>query len=249
VVAPPPPRPPTNAEIEASIASGANIVAADVEFRAKGRLRAACAEQNGKAYNANPGNLDAINKETAACMAAVGDGAKEEAQKAHACALQVLKANAARGSSDPNVINKELEPCYQLSAAAPQAAPTPSVAPKATPIPSTIAAPVAAPAQPVPPARTATTPAPATAPKPTVDPAAEAAARAKALQEQQQRAAEERAATQQRRAQEAQQRAQQAQACTQALMKAYPDGGRSDPEGFQKGFLACVQAQQALPAK
>jgi hypothetical protein len=98
---------------------------------------------------------------------------------------------------------------------------------------SPAAAPVVAPA----------TPAPAPAPVATPDDAA--AARAKALQEQQ-RAAQERLAAQQRSAQEAKQRAQ---ACMQELFKAYPDGGRSDPAGFQKGLLACAQIQQAPPAK
>jgi len=40
----------------------------------------------------------------------------------------------------------------------------------------------------------------------------------------------------------------QQQRAQQALFKTYPDGGRSDPAGFQVGLLACAQAQQA-PAK
>jgi hypothetical protein len=85
------------------------------------------------------------------------------------------------------------------------------------------------------------------------------AARAKAAQEQQERIAreqQERLAQQQaaqqqarQRAEEAQRKAQQAQACAQELMRRYPDGGGSDPEGYQKAFLACVQAQQAQPAR
>jgi hypothetical protein len=90
-------------------------------------------------------------------------------------------------------------------------------------------------------------PAPAASPTPAPDNSA--AARAKALQEQQERAAQERAATQKRLAQEAQQRNQKAQACLQQLLKTYPDGGRSDPAGFQKGLLACAQAEQTQPAK
>jgi hypothetical protein len=90
-------------------------------------------------------------------------------------------------------------------------------------------------------------PAPAVSPTPAPDNSA--AARAKALQEQQERAAQERAATQKRLAQEAQERNQKAQACMQQLLKTYPDGGRGDPAGFQKGLLACAQAEQPEPAK
>jgi hypothetical protein len=90
-------------------------------------------------------------------------------------------------------------------------------------------------------------PAPAVSPTPAPDNSA--AARAKALQEQKERAAQERAATQKRLAQEAQERNQKTQACMQQLLKTYPDGGRSDPAGFQKGLLACAQAGQTQPAK
>jgi hypothetical protein len=90
---------------------------------------------------------------------------------------------------------------------------------------------------------------PSTAP----DNSAAEAARAKVAQEQQERYAQQQAAAQQlakQRAEEAQRKAQQAQACVQQLMKTYPDGGRSDPEGYQRGFLACVQAVhgQQIPA-
>jgi hypothetical protein len=84
---------------------------------------------------------------------------------------------------------------------------------------------------------------------PAAAPEDSAAARTKALQDQQQRAAQEKLAAQKESAQNARQQAEKAQACTQQLLKDYPDGGRSDPAGFQKGLLACVQAQQVQPAK
>ena len=129
VASPPPPRAPTNAEIEANIAAQAKLVALDVERRAKSDLRLACAEQADKAHAANPRNQDAINKEYYACKAAAeGAGAKQEGQKAHDCTLQVLKGNGAWWSSGPegrNAMSKALEPCYQLYAAAPRAASAP----------------------------------------------------------------------------------------------------------------------------
>ena len=104
---------------------------------------------------------------------------------------------------------------------------------------SPAAAPAAAPPAPA--------PARVTEPVPTTTTGADGAAvRAKAVQEQQQRAAQERLAAQQKSAQEAKQRAQ---ACMQELFKAHPDGGRSDPAGFQTGLLACAQIQQAGSAK
>ena len=64
------------------------------------------------------------------------------------------------------------------------------------------------------------------------------AARAKAEQEQQ-----DRLARQAKQRNEEIQKAQKQVACVQQLQKAHPDGGRSDPEGFKKGYLACLQAQ------
>jgi hypothetical protein len=90
--------------------------------------------------------------------------------------------------------------------------------------------------------------APVAAPAPGASPAAasdsSAAARAKAEQAQQERIAQQHSAAQQRRAAEVE-KAQKTVACSQQLQKAYPDSGRNDPNGFQKAFLACVQAQQA----
>jgi hypothetical protein len=50
------------------------------------------------------------------------------------------------------------------------------------------------------------------------------------------------AAAQQQRAAEVQ-KAQKTTACTQQLLKADLDGGRSDPNGFQEAYLACVRVQ------
>jgi hypothetical protein len=90
--------------------------------------------------------------------------------------------------------------------------------------------------------------APGAVPAPSAAPAAardsSAAARAKAEQEQQERIAQQQAAAKQQRVAEVE-KAQKTAACVQQLQKAYPDGDRSDPNGFQKAFLACVQAQQA----
>jgi len=240
VVFVPPPRPaPTNAEIEASIDTAANSLAWDEEFRTKGQWRNACLQQGEKAYAANPGNQVAIGQQTAACMEAVdrrlAQEAPQQAQKAQACVRQLRKAYPNGPSDDPAGHQREWLACVEAQQARPDgAAPAPSPAPAAAPIA----------------ARPAPAPARATAPAPTTtDSPDAAAARAKALQDQQQRAAQDSLATQQKSAQDARQQAQKAQACIVEWLKAHPDGGQSDPAGFQKGYVACLQMGQAQPAK
>ncbi len=238
----PPARPvPTSAEIEANIARAAASLVADEERRAEGRMRAACVEQGEKAL-ANPGNrvAEAIGKETHACLEAVDGRLAQEApqqlQKAQACVRQLFKAYPDGPAGDFDGFQKGWDACFEALQARPAGA---SPAP---PTPAPAAAPVAAPPAPA--------PARATAPGPTTTGGADAAAaRAKALQDQQQRAAQDTLATQQKSAQDARQQAQKAQVCIQEWLKAHPDGGQSDPEGYQKGYVACLQMGLAQPAK
>ena len=112
----PPPRPaPTNAELEADLASRATAATSEVEFRARARMNAACSERMEKALNANPGNRDAIVKERSACLGAVNAEARRESQKAQACALQVIRADAnPDGSSrDFEGLQRALRACTQ----------------------------------------------------------------------------------------------------------------------------------------
>ena len=228
----PPPRPPrTPAELEAdkaeSVRAAGTSAYGQVQLRAKSRLSDACVAQHEKAIAASPGNREAIDKEYFACQQSVNARARSEAERASVCAQELVTA-------DPDSFRRDLDGTWQAiydCAEAPASGPAPA------PTPTPAVAPV--PAQPAP------APTGATAPAPTTTSGADAAAaRAKALQEQQ-RAAQEKLAAQQKSAQEAKQRAQ---ACMQELFKAYPDSGRSDPAGFQKGLLACAQAQQAQPA-
>jgi hypothetical protein len=131
---------------------------------------------------------------------------------------------------------REWDACFEALQARPAGA---SPAP---PTPAPAAVPVAA--RPTPAPARAATPAPTATDSPDA-----AAARAKAVQDQQQRAAQDRLATQQKSAQEARQQAQKAQACIVEWLKAHPDGGQSDPEGYQKGYVACLQMGLAQPAK
>jgi hypothetical protein len=119
VVVPPPRRAPTSAEIEADIVSRANYATSEVEFRAKARMNAACAERTDKALNANPGNRDAIVKEYAACQQAANADARSESQKAQACALQIIRADAnPDGSSrDFEGLQRALRACTQAQPA------------------------------------------------------------------------------------------------------------------------------------
>jgi len=100
--------------------------------------------------------------------------------------------------------------------------------------------PATAPARPtVPSANGASTQAPAAADAP-LAPYGSAAAQNKAAQEQQDRIAQQAQQEAKQRDEETKKQARRV-ACTQQLMKDYPDGGRSNPDAFQKGFLACVQ--------
>lgn len=165
----PPPPPPSAEGLAASIVHGAKVMGADLQFREQGRMRAACAEQNDKAYKANPGNLDAINKEYFAC--------KQAADSYTDPILRVLRDAAPAEPAVP------LPSGQQYSAAA-------------------------------------------------------SVEYMKAAQEQRDRATQERMAAEQRLA-------DKAKPCAQELSNAYPDGGLSDPEGYQKGFQACVQTLRA----
>jgi hypothetical protein len=132
VVVPPPRRAPTSAEIEADIVSRANYATSEVEFRAKARMNAACAERTDKALNANPGNRDAIVKEYSACQAAANAEAARERQKAQACAQQVIRADPANPdgtSRDPEGLQRALRACTQAAASGPTPGPAPVAAP------------------------------------------------------------------------------------------------------------------------
>jgi hypothetical protein len=80
----------------------------------------------------------------------------------------------------------------------------------------------------------ASTPAPAAKAAPST-PTPAAAAQTKARQDEQDRLAQ----TAKQR-DDALKQAQKVTACTQQLQRDHPDGGRSDPAGFQKELLACV---------
>ena len=116
----PPPRPaPTNAELEADLASRATAATSEVEFRARARMNAACEERTNRALTANPGNRDAIVKEYAACRQAANADARSESQKAQACALQIIRADAnPDGSSrDFEGLQRALRACTQAQPA------------------------------------------------------------------------------------------------------------------------------------
>lgn len=132
VVVPPPRRAPTSAEIEADIVSRANYATSEVEFLAKARMNAACAERTDKALNANPGNRDAIVKEYSACQAAVNAEAATERQKAQACAQQVIRtdpANPDGTSRDLEGLQRALRACTQAAASGPPPGSAPVAAP------------------------------------------------------------------------------------------------------------------------
>jgi hypothetical protein len=128
----PPERPaPTSAQIEADLVSRATYATSDVAFQAEGRMRAACVRQAEKAYSDRGANQAAINQATAACMQAAKVDAREEAQKAQACALQVIRADAnPDGSSrDFEGLQRALLACRQAAASGPTAGPAPVAAP------------------------------------------------------------------------------------------------------------------------
>ena len=109
--APPSPPPPTRAENDAAVLEFAKVVAEDRQRRARGRLTNACATQSSNAFAANPGNVDAINKEHAACIGRVGAEVQREGQRAQECAIQAMKGDPRRSGRDPDGFYRDVDAC------------------------------------------------------------------------------------------------------------------------------------------
>jgi hypothetical protein len=248
VVVPPPPRLLTIDELAGNIVEAALKSSYQDNHQ---KLDAACRDQTNKAHKANPANFEAINKEYMACLAAI-DGKmaampapQRSAEKAKPCAQQLLKAYPDGDRVDPYGFQNGLRACVQAylgnpaPVGTPAAAPVPrpsapsaaAPAPRAAPIPSTIAAPIPAPASPAP---SQAAPVDA-APPPAVAPPTPAPSNTTAPP---------------RAAQDAQSPNQKFEACMQQAAKDHSDGGRMiDPQGYQQAVLACMQPQQAQPAR
>jgi len=161
----------------------------------------------------------AANEASAAAANKYLEDLKKKSEQQAACVKESEQfTNTHPGDTD--LIRKEYYACLNaaMGVAAASAMVGTSTAFASTPAPATKAA--------------TSTPAPAAAPAAAPN---SAAAQAKAKKDEQDRLAQ---AAKQR--DEALKQAQKVTACMQQLQRDHPDGGRSDPAGFQKELLACA---------
>ena len=162
----------------------------------------------------------AANEASVAAANKYFEDLKNKSEQQAACVKESEQFTTAH-PGDVDLIRKEYYACLNaaMGVAAASAMVGRSTAFASTPAPATKAA--------------TSTPAPAAAPAAAPNSAAAQAAKA-------QKDAEDRLAQQAKQREDALKQSQKVVACMQQLQKDHPDGGRSDPAGFQKELLACV---------